>query len=95
MRVKRYRARLKPSPNGGGPGGKRQLTLLPRSEMRQRKPSKSAVKPKQDALFPADVNAWFAALSVEQQKEVRRIVAEHRGEGAASDNGQGATADIM
>ena len=74
--VRRYRARRKPRPNGGGPGGKRQPLLFSRSEMQRRKPAKSALKPKQDALFPADVRSWFLALTAEQQREVMRIAAQ-------------------
>jgi hypothetical protein len=94
--VRRYRARLKPKPNGGGPGGRRQPMLFPVSTLRSKKPAKAAMKPKQDALFPADVRSWFAALTAEQRQEVLRIAAEDRGrEGAVSDNANSADGQIL
>jgi hypothetical protein len=53
IRMRRYRQRHKNKPRGGPPGRGTRL-LFPKSELRRRKPAKSALKPKprQDALFP-------------------------------------------
>jgi hypothetical protein len=63
IRMRRYRARHKIKPNGGGPGGRRQSRLFPKSAMhRAGKPAKSVAKPKQDGLFPDDGPQLYASF---------------------------------
>ena len=96
MRVRRYRQRLKPKPNGGGPGGKRQPMLFAPSTLRSRKPAKSVAKPKQDVLFPADISSWFEGLTPAQQQEVTRVaLMRAREEGAASDKANSEAGQIL
>lgn len=79
MRQKRHRAKLKPTPNGGPPGGNRQSRLFSRSELHRRKPAKAALKPKPKSgdLFPDDGQAIFATMAVGTNDDGVRVIGRY------------------